>query len=163
MFDDGGLELGCEEREEFFAEAGAEARGVLIGGVLAPGLFFGAEVGAEVGPTDVKQRADDGFGLGMDAAEAGEAGAAEDVGEDGFGLVVGGVGYGDAIDFFCGDEAGEKVVAGAAGGVFEIGFFAFGLGGDVEAFEMKVEMMLGGELGDEFFVGVGGAAAELVI
>ncbi len=36
----------------------------------------------------------------MDSAEAGESGAAQDVGEDGFGLIVGGMAYGDAGHLF---------------------------------------------------------------
>ena len=163
VLDNGGLELRFKQGKKLFTDAGAETGSVLIGGVFAPGLFSGAQIGAEVGATDVKERTDHAFGLRMNAAEASEAGAAKDVGEDGFGLVVSGVSYGDAIDFFGRHEPGEKLVAGAASGVFEVGFFAFSLSGYIGALEMKVEAVFSCELGDEFFVGVGSAAAELVV
>jgi hypothetical protein len=126
-------------------------------------LAFGAEIGAEGGAAEGEEWAEDVAGFGVNAAESGEAGAAEDVGENGFGLVVGSVGYGDAVEFFFGDESIEEGVAGAAGGVFKINFFAAGFCGYIGAGGEKFQIKLLGEGGDEFFVGVGGFTAELVI
>jgi hypothetical protein len=99
----------------------------------------------------------------MNATEAGEAGAAENMGEDGFGLIVGGVRDGDFVELVFGGEAFEERVAGAAGGVFEIGTLAFGFGGDVFAGNEEGERVAFSEVCDETFVRVRGTAAKLVI
>src|SRR5260370_614711 len=56
---------------------------------------------------------------GVDGAEAFGPGAAEELHEDGFGLVVEGVGGEDAVGVAGGEEGGEKVVAGVAGSLFD--------------------------------------------
>src|SRR5580700_980939 len=99
----------------------------------------------------------------MNSAEAGESGAAQDVGEDGFGLVIGGMRYGQPRQFLFVDEAREKTVARAASRIFDIGLFAFGFGGDVFSSNVKGQIILGSELGYEVLVGVGLLAAELVV
>jgi hypothetical protein len=161
--DDGRLKLFFEERHELQADAGARAFGVAVGGVLAPGLAAETEIVAKIGAAEFEERAENGAGFGMDAAEAGESSAAEDVSENGFGLVVGSVGDGDFVELAFGDEALKEGVAGAAGGVFEVGALAFGFGGDVFADDEELQGVLGGEIGDEFFVGVGSAPAQFVI
>ena len=99
----------------------------------------------------------------MNAAEAGQACAAQNVSEHGFGLIVGGVGDGDFRDVIGGNEPIEKGVTGAARGVFEVGLVALCVRCDVRATAVKWQVVLRGECGDEFFVGVGSAATQLMI
>jgi hypothetical protein len=166
MLHDGGLKTLLEQRDQIFANVGAGPCGVAIGGIFAPGLFFCAEVRAQIGTAQCKERADNGAGVArhrVNSAKSGEAGAAKDVSEHGFGLIVGGVGYGDSGGVAGGDKLIEKGVTRAAPGVFEIGLVPFGVYGDIGAPGVEGEGVFRGEGGDEFFVCVGGAAAELMI
>jgi len=75
--------------------------GVGVGGVVAPGLVELGEVGFYVGASGVEKGAED-LALcegddGVDGAEAFGPGAAEELHDDGFGLVVEGVGGEDAV------------------------------------------------------------------
>ena len=121
------------------------------------------EIGAQFLAAHGQQRAEDLSYGGMNAAEAGEAGTAQDMCEDGFGLVVGGVGHGNARAAGGVHEGLEKGVAGAAGGVFEIGAFFFCFVCHVGGGRMKFQGMTGGQLGHELFVGIGETAAKFVI
>jgi hypothetical protein len=100
---------------------------------------------------------------GMNAGEAGESGAAEDVGENGLGLIIGGMSDGDVHGVAIGDELTEEGVAGSAGSVFEIGFVALRLDSNVRVGDAEGQFVFGGELGHEVFVCVGGTAAELMV
>ena len=126
-------------------------------------MFSRAEIGAEFGATKFQKRAEDVSDFGVNAAEAGESGTAKNVGKNGFGLVVGGVSDGDAIEVFFGREAFEERVASAAGGVFEIGVLLFGFGEDVFARDEEGKVVAFCERGDKFFIGVRSFAAEFVI
>src|SRR5713226_348713 len=99
----------------------------------------------------------------MDSAEAGQSGATKNVSENGFRLVVRGVGDGYLGGVSVFDQLGEKCVAGAARGILEVGFVSLGLCGDVRPRNVKWQRVLRGQLRDEFLVGVRGAAAQLVI
>ncbi len=103
------------------------------------------------------------IGDGMDSAEAGQTGAAKNVSENGFCLIVGGVGHGDLGGEAVFDQLCEEGVAGAAGGVLEVGFVAFGFRGNVRASDVKRQREVRGQVGYEFLVGVRGATPQLVI
>ena len=60
-----------------------------------------------------------GLGDREHATQSPKARASQDVHEDGLGLVVGGVGYGDAGRVLLMGYAGEEFVAGLAGFFFE--------------------------------------------
>jgi hypothetical protein len=85
------------------------------------------------------------------------------VSENGFGLIIGGVGYGDSGGVAAGDKLIEKGVPRAAPGVFEVSSVSFGVGGDIGAPGVEGEGVFRGEGGDKFLVGVGSSAAELMI
>ena len=99
----------------------------------------------------------------MDASESGESGAAKDVGEDGFGLVVSGVSDGNSGAMAGINQRLEEIIASTTASVFEVGAFHFGFTSYMSGSRVKFQSMFGGEIGDEFFVGVRGAAAEFVI
>jgi hypothetical protein len=163
VLDDGGLEMLFEEWQKRRANPGARFGGVPIGGVFAPRLFAGPEVGTEIGTPGVQEWADNRAGSGVNAGETGESGSSKKVSQDGFGLIVGGVSDGDRREVFFLGQLREKLVARPTGGVFQIGFLAFGFGGDVIAADMELQAVASGKFGDEVFVGVGGFAAKLVI
>jgi hypothetical protein len=110
---------------------GTRAFGVAIRGIFTPRLAKGAKVSPKFVATEFKEGTKDAAKLGVNAAEASEAGATQEVSEDGFGLVVGGVRDGDSVDLAFGNEALKEGIASTPRGVFEIGPFAHGLGGDV--------------------------------
>ena len=75
--------------------------GVGVGGVFAPGLVDGFEEGFDFGAAGLEEGAEDlSFLLGDDGVDGAEAfgpGAAKEFHEDGFGLVVEGVGGEDGV------------------------------------------------------------------
>ena len=110
------------------ADAVAGVGGVGVGGVFLPGLVEGAEVGFDVGAAGLEEGAEDFSGAlarvadGDDGVDGGEAlgpGSAEELHEDGFGLVVEGVGGEDAVGVAGGEEGSEEFVADGSGGLFD--------------------------------------------
>jgi hypothetical protein len=163
MLDHGGLKDFFEKRQELEANSRAHATGVAVGRVFAPSLAAKAEVRAQFVAAECEQGTEDDAGFRVNSGEPGETGAAKNVREDGFGLVIGGVGNGNFVEMGFGGEAFKEGVAGAAGGVFEVGVLARGLGGDVFVRQEKWEMVAGGEGCDESLVGVRGSATQFVI
>ena len=115
--------VGAELGEKFVADLVAGKGGVGVGGVFAPGLGDGFEEGFDFGAAGLEEGAEDfSFGEGEDGVDGAQAfgpGAAEELHQDGFGLVVEGVGGEDAVGVAGGEEGGEEVVAGVAGGFFD--------------------------------------------
>jgi hypothetical protein len=91
----------------------------------------------------------------VDGTEAIGPGSAEELHEDGFGLVVEGVCGEDGVGLAGGDEGVEEVVADGAGGFFD-GFTCLGdAGRDVDAMKMERDVEAGAEGFDELAVGGG--------
>ena len=86
---------------------------------------------------------------GVDAAEAFGPGSAQELHEDGFGLVVEGVGGEDGVGFAFGEEVVEELVAEGAGGLFDGFAGACGVGGDVDVVEVEGDVEAGAEVCDE--------------
>ncbi len=146
--------------------------GVGVGGVFAPGLVDGFEEGFDFGSASLEEGAEDfSFGEGdegVDGAQAFGPGAAEELHENGFGLVVEGVGGEDAVGVAGGEEGGEEIVAGVAGGFFDGFGVATGSGfgdaaGNVGVVEVERDVEADAEVFDEALVGVGFFAAEVVV
>jgi len=162
----GGVE-GSELGEEFVADAVASEGGVGVGGVFAPRLVRGFEEGFDVGATGLEEGAEDfAFWLGEDWVDGGEAfgpGSAKELHEDGFGLVVEGVGGEDGVGVAGVEEGGEEFVAGVAGGFFDpfvCGGDAFG---DVGLVKVEGDVESDAEVLDELLVGVGFFGAEVMV
>ncbi len=157
----------AENRQEFVPDAVAGVGRVGVGGVFAPGLIGLEEEGFDVGATGVEEGAEDlsgpGTGDGNDGVDGAEAlgpGSAEELHEDGLGLVVEGVGGEDGIGLAGEDEGVEEVVADGAGGFFNglgiSGCTGFGeAGGDAGAVEVEGDVEPGAEGFDELLVGGG--------
>ena len=105
------------------AKTVAGVGGVEVRCVFAPGLAEETEIGLDVRAGDGEERAEDtALGKGDDGMDGGEAfgpGAAEEFGEDGFGLVVEGVGGSHGVNFAGSHELAKPGVAKAAGGFFD--------------------------------------------
>jgi hypothetical protein len=159
--------VGAELGEELVADFVAGEGGVGVGGVFAPGLWDGFEEGFDVGAAGLQEGAEDlSFWLGDDGVDAGEAfgpGSAKELHEDGFGLVVEGVGGEDGVGVAGVEESGEEFVAGVAGGFFD--GFVFGNCALLHVGLMEVErdIQVDAEVFDELLVGVGFFAAEVVV
>lgn len=97
------------------------------------------------------------------AAEAVGPGAAQELHDDGFGLVVKGVRGGEGVGAAFGEEVGKGGVTEGAGGFFEAfaGLLLAGCGVDVADGEGNVQA--GAEIADEGFIGVGLGAAQAVV
>ena len=141
------------------ADAVAGVGGVGVGGVFLPGLVGAAEVGFDVGAAGLEEGAEDFSGAlvgmvdgddGVDGAEAFGPGSAEELHEDGFGLVVEGVGGEDGVGVAGGDEGVEEVVADGAGGFFDgfAGVWATRCG-DVGVVDVEGDVEAGAEGLDE--------------
>ena len=172
----GGVEV-AELGEKLVADAVAGEGGVGIGGVVSPGLVELAEVGLDLGAADAEQGTEDiaraGWGIvdqddGVDAAESFSPGSAEELHEDGFGLVVEGMGGENGVGLAGGDERGKEVVADVACGFFD-GFGAACLAGLSDAVgnaglvDVERDVEAGAEVGDELLVGIGLGCAEAVV
>ena len=141
--------------------------GVGVGGVIAPGLVLLVEEGFDFGAAGVEERAEDlavgDLDDGVDGAEALGPGSAKELHEDGFGLVVEGVGGEDGVGVAGGDEGAEVVVADGAGGFFD-GFVGAGDAvGNAGLVEGEGDVETGAEVGYELLVGVGFGAAKAVV
>ena len=170
--DQGGCDIAIEglveAGEDVVAEAVAAVGGGGVGRVLAEAEFVGGDVSVDVGAAPGEEGAveDEAVVEGLDgfhAGDAGEAGAAAGVGEDGFGLVFGVVGEEEVGGLVFGGGLKEEGVAGLAGGGFEGEARGFGEGGDVGFGDFAGEGILFGEAADEGGVLVGLFATEGVI
>ncbi len=148
------------------ADAVAGVGGVGVSGVFAPGLVGLMEEGFDVGAAGVEEGPEDLAGAGsgcvsrnqddgVDAAEALGPGSAEELHEDGLGLVVEGVGGEDGVGLAGGDEGVEKVVAEGAGGLLDGLAGAGDPVGDADAVEVEGDVEAGAEGFDKLPVGGG--------
>jgi hypothetical protein len=167
---DGGVE-GSELRKQLVADTIASVDGIGVGGVGSPGLIAGSEERFDLAAAGREQGAKDSTGArgvdgddGMDCGDAFCPGSTEELHEDGFGLVVEGVGREDRVGVAGGDEGAEKGVANLASGFFE-GFAIFsGSGGDVGSVDVERDVELDAEILNEGEVGVGfGCLADAVV
>lgn len=146
--------------------------GVGVGGVFAPELVDGFEEGFDVGAAGFQEGAEDlSFGQcdnGMDGREAFGPGSAEELHENGFGLVVEGVGGEDSVGVAGGEEGVEEFVADVAGGLFYGLWISSGAccsyaGGNVGLMEMERDVEGDAEVFDKLLVGVGFFPAKAVV
>ena len=163
---------GAESGEDLVAEPVAGEGEVGVGLVGLPGLVDGAQVGLDGTPIDGEERAEDAaFAAGVqgeieegeDAGKSFGPGAAEELHEDGLGLVVGGVGGGNGVDGAGGEQVAKGGVAEMAGGF--LGGFGelFEAGGGVDAAEDEGNGEGPAEVLDELLVAIGGFAPEAVV
>src|SRR3974390_388454 len=116
MLDHGGLIDFFEKGQKLEANSRAHATGVAVGRVRAPRVTAKAEVRAQFVAAECQQGTKDDAGFWVNSGEPGETGAAKNVREDGFGLVIGSVGNGNFVEMSVAGEAFKEGVAGAAGG-----------------------------------------------
>jgi hypothetical protein len=146
--------------------------GIDVGGVFAPGLVGLVEEGFDFGAAGLEERSEDpSFGEGEDGVDGAEAfgpRSAEELHEDGFGLIVEGVGGKDAVRVAGGEESGKELVAGVAGGLFECFRISIGAGlgdavGNIGLMKVERNIEADAKIFDESLIGIGFFAAELVV
>lgn len=156
--DQGGCDIAIEGQvesgEDVVAEAVAAVGGGGVGGVFAEAEFVRGDVGVDVGAAPGEEGAveDEAVVEGLDgfhAGDAGEAGAATGIGEDGFGLVFGVVGEEEVGGLVLFGGLKEEGVAGVAGGGFERETPGFGEGCDIGFGDFAGKGMFFGEAADE--------------
>ena len=126
--------------------------------ILHMGKMVRFQIGQHVLPRAAEDGADEEIPLRRDAAEAGEARAAEEIQKHCLQIVVRRMGGGDALP-----EGGEECVAQVPRGFFE-GFAGFpGACGGVAGGDGERHAPIGAEGADEDFIAVGFRAAELMV
>ena len=167
--DFGGLPKGLADfaTEKFFdggddlvAEAIARVAEVEVGGVGAEEDVLVMEESEELSFPEIEKWASDlegetidrAFREATDAGESGGAGAAEEMEEDGFGLVVGVMSEEESGAISGVSDFGEELVAGVASGGFDGLSGLGGEGGDVLAAGGAGEAEIFGEIGDELSI-----------
>ena len=159
---DGWIER-SELRHQLMADAVAGVGCVGVSGVSPPGLIARIEEGFDLSASGRKQRADDlsaSAGRRLDIYDGVNGGescgpcAANQLHQDGFGLVVEGVGGQDGVHVAGGDEAAEEGVAGLAGGLFHGLAVLGGTGWDIGVMDVQGDVVLEAEILDEGEIGV---------
>ena len=121
------------------AEAVAREGLVGVGGVGTPGLDLGAKEVFQLGATDGEQRTQDFARTGgaghqnnrMDAAQPLGPGSAQQLHQDGFGLVIQSVRGQDGVGVSLSDQGGEAVVAESPRGLLNcLGLAGLAAAGD---------------------------------
>ncbi len=164
---------GFEQRQQLLADAVAREGKVTVGRVFAPDLVAFAQVGFDFGAGGAEKGAKDratalrGLELRMNARKTLGPCAAEELGENGFGLIVEGVRGCHCIDDCVGrtieHELTEPRVPKATCGFFDGFAVRLGLGSGVDASVVKWNVELLSEVTGEGQVGIGFVAAETVM
>ena len=157
-----GLQL-AQEREELVAHLVAAVEEGGVGGVLDMVEAMGGGVGFDLVAAEGEQGSHHAALDGEDAVEAGKAGAAEEVEEEGFGRVVAVVGGEDDGIVVGGAEGVEPGVAELAGRLFDALAMAAGMGEGVELGYMDGDMIAARKTADEGFVAVAVDRAQMEV
>ncbi len=99
----------------------------------------------------------------VDSGETAGSGATEKAQEDGFRLIVAGVGGGNAVEPVSGGRSQEKRVAGTAAGSFQREMKQSGEGCDILGFDGGLDRQLRSQLANKTGVAVGIRAAKIVV
>ena len=154
-------------REQLVADSVACEGRVAVGGVFAPSLAEAGQVRFDFGTCDGQHGAEnEPIGKSDDRMDAGEAfgpGAAEEFAEDGFGLIVQGVGGGDGVQTTRGQELSEPGVAQAASGFFDGFALLAGFRSGIDVAGVELETQRRGEFSGEILVGVRVGSAQPVM
>ena len=158
----GRLEL-PQEREDLVADLVATIFKRSIGGVLdmVEGILGG--IGLNILASERQQRPHDTPLDGQDAAEAGEAGAAEQVDEEGFGCIIammGGEDGGIALEL---EQLVEVAVTEVAGSFLDAEAMLGSIGAGVEVGHMDCDTVTGSEPAHEPFVAVAVSRTEMEV
>lgn len=127
-----------------------------------------AQIGEDLFAVNVEERPDEGDGPAESPAsghsgESGEAGSTEDAVENGFDLIVGGMGERDVAGAASLGDFGEEAMSPVAGGRFETALRALLPQGRIEPAAVAREAQFFCQTADKGFVGVGFGPPELVI
>ena len=135
-----GIKIAKEKWNELVANPRACAGSVLIGRIFPPGLSqIGKKLAQFLAP-HFQQRTNSQPGDWIDSRQARQAGAAQQMRQDSFGLVVRRVGHGDAIQAACFGHGSEKLIAQSPRGVFHVPAVKARFAGHIGAAGFKFQM-----------------------
>ena len=158
-----------EKRDCFVAQTVSGGDRFEVGGVVAVEHARLLREVVDLAAEDLEEGAEDGefatvdFQLGGEAHTFQPSGAAEEVEEDRFGVVIAVVGEEEIGTFAALGAFAEELVAGLTGGGFEGIALLLGEAGDVHAADLEGEVVLFGEIADESGIIAGEEAAGLVV
>ncbi len=162
-----------QDRQQFVTDAVTGEGEVPIRRVFAPRLAQCLEVGFNIVAPGGKQRTQNAalrkLHDGMDGRESLGPGTTQELGQNGLGLIVQGVGSGHRIHFARGHQPAKPAVAQTAGRFLDaLGGFAcpgrgLGFGGCVHAMLVKGQSEAGSEIARKSQVGIGLGAAQSVM
>lgn len=158
----GRLQL-AQHREELVANLVAAVFERSIGGVfdMVEGILGG--IGLNILASERQQRPHDTPLDGQDAAEAGEAGAAEQVDEEGFGCIIAMMGGEDGGIALGLEQLVEVAVTEVAGSLFDAEVMLGSIRTGVELGHMDWDAVAGSQLAHEMFVAVAVSRTEMEV
>src|SRR5271154_6773389 len=139
MRGDSRREIAFQNGKKLLANARAKPARIAVRRVFTPDLVFRAEIVAQILAGDSEQRANNGASGRINARQTRGARSANQMSQNGFGLVLGGVCYGDARRLSGGADAFEECITQASRSVFEIPSMTGGFGGNVLAGSHNLE------------------------
>src|SRR5271156_1229808 len=163
MRGDSRRKIAFKNGEKLFANSRAKPARITVRSFFTPDLVFRAEIVAQILAGDSEQRADNGASGRINARQASGSCSANQMSQNGFGLILGRVCYGDACRLSGGADALEECIAQAARGVFEIPSMTGGFGGNVLAGSHNLEPAITGQMLDELRIRCGSVTAQHVV
>src|SRR5271154_1806592 len=163
MRGDSRRKIAFKNGKKLFANSRAKPARITVRRVFTPDLVFRAEIVAQILAGDSEQRADHRASGRINARQASGSCSANQMSQDGFGLILGGVCYGDASCLAGGADAFEECIAQASRGVFEIPSMTGGFGGNVLAGGHNLEATISRQICYELRVRCGSVAAQHVV
>ena len=161
-FDECRIDL-FEQWNDVVAHKVAAVDGVVVGGIGAVGQLVCVRVVGYFCAGATEQRAHDVAVSGLDAAQSVDAGAACQVHQHGFDVVVGVVGYGYGATLFGLAQLLEPCVAQVACGHFNRNFALGRYGVGVEVDAAKRQSVVVCQAGDKLGIGIGVGTAQMEI
>lgn len=157
-----------EERQRFVPKSVASVSWALVGHVFPKGQPVPGYEGVDSIPCHTEERTEEGEavvkrGHGCHSGEAGESGAAAEVGENGLRLIIGVVGKEDEAGAVLGGGAAEKGVALGTGGGLDGLAAGLGEGRDQDFLDLAGEVVFPREAADEGGVLAGLPAPQSVV
>src|SRR5271156_7006932 len=146
MRSDSRRKIAFKNGKKLFANSRAKPARITVRRVFTPDLIFRAEIVAQILAGDSEQRADNGTSGRINAGQTSGSRSANQMSQNGFGLILGGVCYGDARRLSGGADAVEECISQASRSVFEIPTMTGGFGGNVLAGSHNLEAAITGQI-----------------
>src|SRR5271154_5142369 len=114
MRGDSRRKIAFKNGKKLFANSRAKPARITVRRVFTPDLIFRAEIVAQILAGDSEQRADNGTSGRINARQTRGARSANQMSQNGFGLILGGMSYGNACCLAGGADALEECITQAS-------------------------------------------------